>query len=191
MADYAQGKLRRQRQQLEEALHGFVTDHHRRLLRMLLHQSESLDRDIDELEREIRRRLEPHREVVERLMEIPGFGEITTWTVMAELGLDMNVFGTPERAASWCGLCPGNRKSAGKLCTGVCGRGGTPASHPGGGAIRALFGVRSRARAARKAWRWPEPLSQCFNPANRAAAVPLQNRRFPRRRRRVGRHFHQ
>jgi len=26
----------------------------------------------------------------------------------------MNVFGTPERAASWSGLCPGNRKSAGK-----------------------------------------------------------------------------
>lgn len=34
--------------------------------------------------------------------------------MIAELGLDMNVFRTPERAASWSGLCPGNRKSAGK-----------------------------------------------------------------------------
>ena len=114
MADYAQGKLRGKRKELEEALHGFVTDHHRRVLKMILRQTESLDRDIDELEREIRRRLEPHRDVLERLIEIPGFGEVTVWTVIAELGLDMNVFHSPERAASWCGLCPGNRKSAGK-----------------------------------------------------------------------------
>ena len=34
--------------------------------------------------------------------------------MFAELGLDMSVCGSPERAASWCGLCPGNRTSAGK-----------------------------------------------------------------------------
>lgn len=114
MADYAQGSLRGRRKELEEALHGFVTDHHRRLLAMLLGQIDQLDRDIAALEADIRKRLEAHQEVVERLVEIPGFGEITVWTVLAELGLDMQIFGTPERAASWCGLCPGNRKSAGK-----------------------------------------------------------------------------
>jgi transposase len=114
MADYAQGRLRAKRQELAEALYGFVTDHHRVLLAMLLRQIESLDQDIAALEAEIRRRLAPHQDLVERLAEIPGFGEITAWTVIAELGLDMNVFGTPERAASWSGLCPGNRKSAGK-----------------------------------------------------------------------------
>ena len=91
-----------------------MSDHHRRLLKMLLHQMDSLDQDIECLETDIRQRLADHRDVVHRLMEIPGFGEITAWTILAELGLDMNVFGTPERAASWCGLCPGNRKSAGK-----------------------------------------------------------------------------
>jgi transposase len=114
MADYARGALRSKRKELEEALHGFVTEHHRKVLSMLLQQIESLDRDLEEVERDIRHRLEPHREVVERLREIPGFGEVTAWTVIAELGLDMNVFRTPERAASWCGLCPGNRTSAGK-----------------------------------------------------------------------------
>ena len=114
MADYAQGRLRAKRKELEEALHGFVTDHHRRLLKMLLDQIDQLDRDIAELEREIRQRLQPHQQIVERLAEIPGFGEVSAWTVIAELGLDMDVFRTPERAASWCGLCPGNRKSAGK-----------------------------------------------------------------------------
>jgi transposase len=71
MADYAQGTLRRKRQELEEALHGFVTGHHRMLLSILLRQTEASDRDIDALEREIRRRLDPHQEVVERLTQIP------------------------------------------------------------------------------------------------------------------------
>jgi transposase len=114
MADYARGKLRSKRKELEEALHGFVTGHHRTLLSMLLRQIESLDQDIAQLEQDIRQRLAPHQDVVDRLAEIPGFGEITAWTVLAELGLEMKVFQTPERAASWCGLCPGNRKSAGK-----------------------------------------------------------------------------
>jgi transposase len=114
MADYAKGRLRAKRKELEEALHGFVTDHHRTLLDMLLRQYDSLERDIATLEADIRRRLAPHQDVVERLKEIPGWGEITAWTVIAEIGLDMSVFRTPGRAASWCGLCPGNRKSAGK-----------------------------------------------------------------------------
>ena len=114
MADYAQGKLRSKRPELKEALHGFVTADHRALLEMLLRQVEALDRDIAQLEQDIRQRLAPHQEVLNRLAEIPGFGEVTAWTVVAELGLDMQVFQTPERAASWCGLCPGNRKSAGK-----------------------------------------------------------------------------
>lgn len=114
MADYAKGTLRAKRKQLEQALHGFVTDHHRMLLAMLLRQFEALESDIEYLEAEIRRRLTPHQDVVDRLAEIPGFGEISAWTVIAELGLDMQVFQTPKRAASWSGLCPGNRKSAGK-----------------------------------------------------------------------------
>jgi transposase len=99
---------------LEQALHGFVTDHHCALLAMLLRQLDDLDSDIECLEAEIRRRLTPHQDVLDRLAEIPGFGEVSAWTVIAELGLDMKVFRTPERAASWSGLCPGNRKSAGK-----------------------------------------------------------------------------
>lgn len=114
MAEYAKGKLRSKRKELIEALHGFVTDHHRMLLAMMMRQVEELDRDIEWIEADIRRRLGEHQDVLTRLSEIPGFGEITAWTVIAELGLDMEVFGTPERAASWAGLCPGNRASAGK-----------------------------------------------------------------------------
>jgi transposase len=53
-----------------------------------------------------------------RLIEIPGVEEITVWTIIAELGVDMSVFEVPERAAGWAALCPGNRESAGKRHSG-------------------------------------------------------------------------
>jgi transposase len=34
--------------------------------------------------------------------------------LLVEIGSDMSVFGTPDRLASWVGLCPGNNESAGK-----------------------------------------------------------------------------
>lgn len=118
MADYAVGRLRAKRKELEEALRGHVTDHHRQLLDMLLRQSEFLDREIAALEQQIRARLACREELVERLAEIPGLGEVTAWTILAEVGFDMSVFRTPERLCSWAGLCPGNRKSAGKRLSG-------------------------------------------------------------------------
>ena len=115
MADYAEGTLRTKRKELERALHGLVTDHHRRLLATLLAQHNALERDVEHLEADIRQRLAPYQELIDRLCEIPGFGAVTAWTVIAELGVDPKVFGgSPKRASSWSGLCPGNRKSAGK-----------------------------------------------------------------------------
>jgi len=39
---------------------------------------------------------------------------ITAWTLLAELGSDMRVFANSKKAASWAGLCPGNKESGGK-----------------------------------------------------------------------------
>jgi hypothetical protein len=39
---------------------------------------------------------------------------LTAWTLIAELGADMSVFPDAAHVASWAGLCPGNRESAGK-----------------------------------------------------------------------------
>lgn len=118
MADYAVGRLRARRKELEEALRGRVTDHHRRMLAMLMRQVDFLDAEIARLEGDIRSRLASRQELVDRLAEIPGFGEITAWTILAELGFDMNIFRTPERLCSWAGMCPGNRQSAGKRKSG-------------------------------------------------------------------------
>jgi transposase len=59
MADYAQGRLRGKRRELELALQGTFTDDQRWLLAKGLRQVEWLEGQIEVLEREIARRMEP------------------------------------------------------------------------------------------------------------------------------------
>jgi transposase len=43
---------------------------------------------------------------------------ISAWTVLAEIGTDMTVFGDAAHLASWAALCPGNRESGGRRISG-------------------------------------------------------------------------
>jgi transposase len=116
LAYQAKSTLRTQarQQELQKALRGHVEEHHRFLLRLLLEDLEHVEATVARLEEEIARRLAPHETVIQRLCTIPGVDRVTAWTLIAELGLDMTVFETAAHAASWAGLCPGNRESAGK-----------------------------------------------------------------------------
>lgn len=101
-------------QELRLALRGHIGEQHRFLLRLLLEDLEHVESTVARLEEEIALRLAPHEAVIKRLCTIPGVDRVTAWTLVAELGLDMTVFETAAHAASWAGLCPGNRESAGK-----------------------------------------------------------------------------
>lgn len=114
MADLARGRLRKKTDQLVLALHGRVEDHHRFLLRMQLDRVERVEADITVMDARIDEALAPHREKVERLVQIPGVDRIVAATIIAELGTDMAVFPTAGHAAAWAGVCPGNNESAGK-----------------------------------------------------------------------------
>jgi len=57
-------------------------------------------------------------EAVSRLVAIPGIGPRTAEVLVAEVGTDMTRFRTSAHLASWAGLCPGNRESAGKRLSG-------------------------------------------------------------------------
>lgn len=110
LADYARGSLRGKREQLELVLHGQIQDHHRCLLAELLADLEFVESKILRLEQELLRRMEPYQDLIDRLCGIPGVDVLTSWTLIAELGPDMTVFPDAAHAASWAGLCPGNRE---------------------------------------------------------------------------------
>jgi transposase len=118
MADYARGKLRSRRRELELALQGTFTGEQRWLLEQELRQVEWLEMQIETLEREIERRVVVFEEAIEQLLTIPGIDRKTAWTIVAEVGVDLSAFADAKHLASWAGLCPGNRESGGKRMSG-------------------------------------------------------------------------
>ena len=116
LAERAQGSLRGKRAQLELALYGRVSEHHRFLLRELLEDFRFVEAKILRLDKTLSGSVD--WEQVARLCTIPGVDVITAWTLLAELGSDMRVFANSKKVASWAGLCPGNKESGGKRLSG-------------------------------------------------------------------------
>jgi transposase len=114
LANLARGKLRSKREQLERALSGRVSAHHRLLLGMHLAHIDFLDELVAQLNAEIAERLKPFEDELNRLDAIPGVGRSTAEVLLAEIGPDMTRFPTAGHLASWAGMCPGNYESAGK-----------------------------------------------------------------------------
>lgn len=118
IANLARRRLRSKIPELIKALKGNVTGHHRFMLTEVFdHLNYIFDRIVD-LEERIQEKLEPHREVYDLLMTIPGVSKHTAASIIAEIGVDMSVFPSSKHIASWAGVCPGNNESAGKRMSG-------------------------------------------------------------------------
>lgn len=107
-------RVKASREQIKDALHGRMTEHHRFMIRLHLGQIEAVDRAVAELEQRIGEVLEPFRAVVRRLCTIPGVSEDAAAVIIAETGGDMRVFRSADHLVSWSGLSPGMNESAGK-----------------------------------------------------------------------------
>jgi transposase len=100
--------------QLEAALHGRVTDHHRFMLKLHLDQIDAQDAAIARIDKEVDGNVEPFRVALEMLNGIPGVSSLSAEVIIAEIGVDMSRFETAGHLISWAGLCPRNDESAGK-----------------------------------------------------------------------------
>lgn len=118
LAELARRRLRSKIPQLQQALRGSVTEHHRFLLRSLMDHLSHLERLIDRYDQRIDEALRPFGEEVRRLLTIPGVALRVAEVVLAEIGLDMSRFPTAGHLASWAGLASGNDQSAGKRRSG-------------------------------------------------------------------------
>jgi transposase len=119
LAELARGKLRAKIPALRLALRGRVTDHHRFLLGLFLDELTHLEGLISRLTARITEVLPaPFAEAIERLATIPGIDVRAAENILAEIGVDMEVFPTDGHLASWAGMCSGQRESAGKRQSG-------------------------------------------------------------------------
>ena len=118
MAEFARGRMRSKREQLVLALTGHLQPHHCVLISEHLIHIDSLDQAMTRLSSEIAERLAPYEDILLRLETIPGMKRRLAETILAEIGPDMTYFPNAAHLASWAGMCPGNRESAGKRLSG-------------------------------------------------------------------------
>src|SRR5215467_9245767 len=114
LAALGSDRLRCSHEQLQDALQGRITAHHRFLLGQHLVMIDHLQGTIDEFDRQIERALEPFRGQVELLITIPGISTTAAQVLVAEIGVDMAQFPTVHHLLSWAGLCPSMNQSAGR-----------------------------------------------------------------------------
>ena len=106
--------LKATKEEIALAVEGKFTQHHMFMIRAIRTSISNIEAEIDNLEEEIERRLQPIADRIEQLSEIPGMSTNSLRELLAEIGVDMEVFPTAEHLTSWAGLAPGNNESAGK-----------------------------------------------------------------------------
>jgi transposase len=114
MADLAQGRLRNKLPELRQALAGRIQPYHMILVGQILAHIDFLEQAIAQTQTEIERCLPPFEEALELLRSIPAIKAVAGAAIMAEIGTDMSRFPSAGHLASWAGLCPSNKQSAGK-----------------------------------------------------------------------------
>ena len=107
-------RLKSSQEEIALAVEGNFTEHHKFMLRAIRKSIENLESQIKDIDEEINRYMQPVEQEVSLLCEIPGIKRTSAIDILAEIGVDMEVFPTDAHIASWAGLSPGNNESAGK-----------------------------------------------------------------------------
>jgi transposase len=118
LADLCRGRLRDKIPEMELALEGRMSEHHRWLLRLQREQLEFLETQVAKLETKIQDKMQAYQEAVDLCTTIPGIEAVAAANLIAEIGVNMDQFPSAAHLASWAGVCPGNNESAGKRLSG-------------------------------------------------------------------------
>jgi transposase len=128
LADLAIGRMRSAGKlaDLSMALVGRFTGHHALLCRLHRDRIAVFDDAIAGLDERIAPRAARWQREAGLLASVPGFGDVVTWTWLAEIGPEPHRwFSSHAKLACWVTLCPGNYISARKRKHGRTGDAGT------------------------------------------------------------------
>lgn len=73
-----------------------------------------LEAMITQTEVELYVRIKPYYEFVQYISSLAGITELSATIILAEIGVNMDIFDDAKHLCSWCGLSPSNNESAGK-----------------------------------------------------------------------------
>jgi transposase len=115
LASFARRTLKKKKEELELALHGYISPHQRMMLKSILSHIDFLTEQIEKLDQEVASRVSVYKEDIERLDSIPGVATRMAEQIFAEVGNDVKKqFPSAAHMCSWAGLVPGQNESAGK-----------------------------------------------------------------------------
>ena len=106
-------RLKASKEEIALAVAGCFTEHHKFMIRAIPTSISNIEAEIDHLDREIEQRMQPFEVQIQQLCEIPGMDVTSVNELLAEIGVDMEVFPTAAQLTSWAGPAPGNNESAG------------------------------------------------------------------------------
>lgn len=99
MTQFAYGRMRSKREQLEQALTDHLQSHHRFLITEQLTHIDSLEEAIDRLNTEIAEQLLPYKKFLLRLETVLGIKRRLAEIILAEIGTEMGRFPSAQHLA--------------------------------------------------------------------------------------------
>jgi len=114
IADLAKGRLKSKKAEIREALVGYFHDHHRFMIKASLEHIKYLEKLISDLDLATKKKLEQYQKEYDLLQTIPAVKEQGAAVIIAEIGVDMDIFPSDGHLSNWAGMSPGNNESAGK-----------------------------------------------------------------------------
>lgn len=107
-------RMKNNAEEISKALESRISPGQKMLLKQILKRIDTLAKDIEELEQGIKELMKENEGLIEELDKIPGIGEESARTIIAEIGTDMEKFATAEQIVSWAGMCPQKNESGDK-----------------------------------------------------------------------------
>lgn len=114
----SKGRLKQKAPKLYESLHGYFKDHHRFQLIAMVKFINMFKEAIEEINVRLESLTREHKDLLNRLDEIPGVDKKSAQSIIGEVGVTLDEFPSMAAFISWAGLCPGNNESAGKRKSG-------------------------------------------------------------------------